>query len=133
MLLQPPLPDASSLTAALSRRKFQGMGFFIGLIKLSVWMHRNMTLVNPSTNSIPGYLMAVGPPGFTAFAFLNLGSQCEDAFTAAGILNGAEAGRVMLYVSVWWSLMLFGICVWLVFMPMVLFVGSAIKRGDLAW
>lgn len=96
-------------------------------------MHRNMTLPNPSTNSLPGYLMAVrrchlsarpspcmrteptcscstsqvGPPGFTAFAFLNLGKTAVDAFPASNILGGAEAGRIFLAVSVWFSVMLY--------------------------
>jgi hypothetical protein len=29
---------------------------------MAVWMCRNMTQPNPSTNSLPGYLMAVSLP-----------------------------------------------------------------------
>lgn len=40
---------------------FQSMGLWIGLLKLSTWMTRNLTMPNPSTDSLPGYLMAVRP------------------------------------------------------------------------
>lgn len=119
-------------------------------------MCRNQTQPNPSTNLLPSYLMAVGPPGFTAFAFLNLGQAAVEAFPSNNtILGGAEAGRVFLYVSVWWAFMLYvrpssatrlregetdhpffrfneqGMCLWLFFSPICILIVSACKKRDL--
>ncbi|KAK4701932.1 hypothetical protein P7C70_g4294, partial [Phenoliferia sp. Uapishka_3] len=84
----------------------QGMGFWLALLRLSIWTQRHLTFPNPPTNTFPGYLMAVGPMGFTAFAFINLGFTAQTAFPAANIMGGAEAGRVFFYVSVWFALTL---------------------------
>lgn len=59
------------------------------------------------SRAVPVHVLQVGPPGFTAFAFLNLGDAAVGAFPASDILGGAEAGRVFLYVSVWFSFMLY--------------------------
>ncbi len=87
----------------------QSMGMFISLLKLSVWMARNMSYPNPGTVSLPGYLMAVGPPGFTAFAYLNLGQAAVEAFPASGLFGGAaDAGTAFLYISTFFALVFWG-------------------------
>lgn len=87
----------------------QSMGMFIALLKLSVWMQRNLTYPEQATASLPGYLMAVGPPGFTAFAYLNLGQAAVDAFPAAGMFGGAaEAGTAFLYISTFFAFVFWG-------------------------
>lgn len=53
----------------------QGMGMMLSLLKCSVWMARNMLRVNPPPSSLPGYLIAVGPPGFTAFGEFSFGQD----------------------------------------------------------
>lgn len=96
----------------------------LSLLKCSVWMARNMLRVNPPPSSLPGYLIAVGPPGFTAFgefsfgvkiifiiimltlfvlAFLQLGNLAVDAFPASNILASSNGGQIFQVVSVWYS------------------------------
>ncbi|KAL8281295.1 hypothetical protein RQP46_006329 [Phenoliferia psychrophenolica] len=70
---------------------------------------------------------------YTAFAFISLGSQARTAFPAANILGGAEAGRVFFYVSVWFGLLLWGTCWWLILSPIYLFTVGCVKERKVAW
>lgn len=107
----------------------QGMGMMLSLLKCSVWMARNMLRVNPPPSSLPGYLIAVGPPGFTAFAFLNLGNLAVDAFPASNILASSNGGQIFQVVSVWYSFTLLGLALYILFSTLTIWVfGQALDR-----
>ncbi|AFR98260.2 hypothetical protein C343_06236 [Cryptococcus neoformans C23] len=107
----------------------QGMGMMLSILKCSVWMARNMLRVNPAPSSLPGYLIAVGPPGFTAFAFLNLGNLAVDAFPASNILTSSNGGQIFQVVSVWYSLILLGLGLYILLSTLTIWIfGQALDR-----
>ncbi|OXC58360.1 hypothetical protein C358_06228 [Cryptococcus neoformans MW-RSA852] len=107
----------------------QGMGMMLSILKCSVWMARNMLRVNPAPSSLPGYLIAVGPPGFTAFAFLNLGNLAVDAFPASNILTSSNGGQIFQVVSVWYSLILLGPGLYILLSTLTIWIfGQALDR-----
>jgi tellurite resistance protein TehA-like permease len=76
--------------------------------------------------------MAVGPPGYTAFAFMNLARTARYAFPAAGLLD-EEAARTFQAASIWYSLPLFGLALYLWITPLVLYTIGIIKIRKFKW
>jgi hypothetical protein len=94
--------------------------------------------------------MAVGPPGFTSFgepafsaslivadhacqiAFMNLANSARTAFPAAGLLD-EEAARIFQVISIWYSLPLLGLALYLWITPLVLYIIGIIKIRKFRW
>lgn len=100
--------------------------------RLSVWMCRSILLPTPPPESIFQFLMAVGPPGYTALAYMNLARTARYAFPAAGLFD-EEAARIFQIVSIWYSLPLFGLALYLWITPLVLYTIGIIKIRKFQW
>lgn len=124
------MPGKQATYVIILSYMLQGMGWLMAILKLSVWMARNMIYPSPAPPSIPGFLMAVGPPGFTAFAFMNLGNTARTAFPASGILS-EQAGETFRLVSVWYGLMLLGMALYLLLTPVFLLITGLIMDGKI--
>jgi hypothetical protein len=105
-----------------------GLGFFIGLLKLSVWMYKDMTSAKADpwvargwgcslqySGTIPSYLISVGVPGFPALILMNLAQVIQSIGESQNFLSGlpgnvpiVESSRIFAVVSV---LMTFGLLV----------------------
>lgn len=91
------------------------------------------------TRIVPVFFMAVGPPGFTAFAFLNLGQRASVLFPAAGVLPTLPiAGDALFAASLLLSLILFGQCLWFLLATSIIWLKSCTRPGrpvgwSLAW
>ncbi|GHJ84007.1 hypothetical protein NliqN6_0409 [Naganishia liquefaciens] len=143
------VPESQATYIIVLSYMLQGMGWFLSLMKLSVWMCRSILLPTPPPESIFQFLMAVGPPGFTAFgksawhseyvihqlrqlAFMNLARSTRNAFPAAGLLD-AEGARIFQVISLWYSLPLLGLALYLWVTPLVLYTIGTIKIRKFRW
>ncbi|EJD40724.1 C4-dicarboxylate transporter/malic acid transport protein [Auricularia subglabra TFB-10046 SS5] len=114
---------------------FQGCGFLIATMKLSTWMSRNVLFGHPhDTRIVPIFFMAVGPPGFTASAFVSLGRRAAQLFAD----NTPVPGDALFAASFLVALMLFGQCLWFLLATSVIWLKSATRPGrpvgwSLAW
>ncbi|EJD40705.1 hypothetical protein AURDEDRAFT_170118 [Auricularia subglabra TFB-10046 SS5] len=114
---------------------FQGCGFLIATMKLSTWMSRNVLFRHPhNTRIVPIFFMAVGPPGFTASAFVSLGQRAAQLFAD----NTPVPGDALFAASFLVALMLFGQCLWFLLATSVIWLKSATRPGrpvgwSLAW
>lgn len=95
-------------------------------------MCRSILLPTPPPESIFQFLMAVGPPGYTAFAFMNLARTARHAFPAAGLLD-EQGARIFQVVSLWYSLPLLGLALYLWITPLVLYIIGTIKIRKFRW
>lgn len=95
-------------------------------------MCRSILLPTPPPESIFQFLMAVGPPGYTALAFMYLARTARSAFPAAGLLD-EEGARIFQVVSIWYSLPLFGLALYLWITPLVLYMIGTIKIRRFQW
>lgn len=97
-----------------------GLGFYIGLLKLSVWMTRKLVYGRAPSQIIPSYIVATGVPGFTCFSVLTLGNAALDVFPANDFLSGAGAGDAALVAQVFFfggillSFLFAGMACWVV-------------------
>ncbi|KAK8843926.1 hypothetical protein IAR55_006718 [Kwoniella newhampshirensis] len=130
--LAPRLPSEEAGYVIIVSYMIQGLGFMISLLKLSVWQARSMLLPSPDPSSLPGYIIAVGPPGFTAFAFLRLADTSRTAFPASGILSGS-AGDMFVAINVWFALILIGMGLYIFLSTLSIWIGGSIMRGKLQW
>lgn len=95
-------------------------------------MCRSILLPTPPPESIFQFLMAVGPPGYTALAYMYLARTARYAFPAAGLLD-EEAARIFQVISIWYSLPLFGLALYLWVTPLVLYTIGIIKIRKFQW
>ncbi|KAK4688387.1 hypothetical protein P7C73_g1722, partial [Tremellales sp. Uapishka_1] len=117
-----------ALVIVLFSYTMQGLGFFLGMIKLSVWMTHHITLPRAAPKILPSYMIAAGPPGFTALAVVNLGHAALDIFPAVGFLSTLSSpspdpmlvAQIFSIVGFWWALLMMGMVVWF----LVIFAGS---------
>ncbi|WVR05515.1 hypothetical protein IAU60_002533 [Kwoniella sp. DSM 27419] len=128
------MPDAQAGYIIIISYWFQGLGFMLSLLKLAVWQARAMLLPNPAPASVPGLLIAVGPPGFTAFAFLNAGQRAVEAFPAASILQtGGNGGQTFQIINVWFSLLLMGLATYFAFSVLTVWLFGQIVDRQVKW
>lgn len=130
------LPDYEASYCIIISYMIQGGYYLIALQKLTVWMHRNIRLGHPSDKRIvPIFLMAVGPPGFTAYAFLTLGERAVTVFASQGILPllGPDVGRLVLGGSVVLSLAFFGQCTWYIAATLIMWVKPMLVTRRVEW
>ncbi|ORX36964.1 voltage-dependent anion channel [Kockovaella imperatae] len=98
-----------------------GLGFFNGLLILSVYVAHDLMIKNTSSSVLPSHLISVGVPGFTAYTTINLGHAAltlwreNDIFAGAGE-GGPDpqlAGQIFFCISIWFCLLLVGMGAWL--------------------
>ncbi|KAI6716036.1 hypothetical protein JHW43_001420 [Diplocarpon mali] len=87
---QPPEHAMSILVAGLS---YQGLGFFISLFMYPLYFGRLLTSGLPAYLSRPAMFIAVGPPSFTALAFIGMAQDVQETrlFEVYTDLNGISA------------------------------------------
>ncbi|KAI0028289.1 voltage-dependent anion channel [Vararia minispora EC-137] len=91
---------------------FQGVGFFVTMFYICIYFLRIMMTGFLDGSQANGAFVAVGPPGFTALALLNLGIRSREILTQNSLIS-PNAGEIWYATSVLFSLMLFGFAVFL--------------------
>lgn len=119
-ILAPHLSSERALIVILFGYVLQGGGFWMGILKLAVWQVRHITLERARSEVLPSYIIALGPPGFTALAFTNLGYECLRVFPDTNFLSGVSPDISPLFVAqifavagILQALFLIGWCVWI--------------------
>ncbi|KAI0036945.1 voltage-dependent anion channel-domain-containing protein [Vararia minispora EC-137] len=92
---------------------FQGIGFFVTMFYICIYFLRIMMTGFMDGHQANGAFVAVGPPGFTALALINLGSNARTILPQHGLIS-ETAGEVWYAASVLTALMLYGLAVFLV-------------------
>ncbi|ETW79319.1 C4-dicarboxylate transporter [Heterobasidion irregulare TC 32-1] len=91
---------------------FQGLGFFVTLFYICIYMIRVMTTGFMDGHQANGAFVACGPPGFTALALINLGSRAREILPKHGLVS-PQAGEIWFATSVLSGLLLFGLAIFL--------------------
>ncbi|THH29203.1 hypothetical protein EUX98_g4985 [Antrodiella citrinella] len=102
--------DSRSLGVLLTGYIFQGLGFFMTLFYICIYIIRIMTTGFLEGQQASGAFVACGPPGFTALALMNLGESARDILVAQNIVSPL-AGEVWYAGSVLSALLLYGLAV----------------------
>ncbi|KAI0790688.1 voltage-dependent anion channel-domain-containing protein [Abortiporus biennis] len=89
---------------------FQGLGFFMTLFYICIYIIRIMTTGFLAGHQASGAFVACGPPGFTALALINLGDASRNILSSHNLVSSV-AGEVWYATSVMAALLLFGLAV----------------------
>ncbi|KAI0040324.1 hypothetical protein FA95DRAFT_1503014 [Auriscalpium vulgare] len=93
---------------------FQGIGFCATMIYICIYFIRLITTGFMEGGQASGAFVAVGPPGFTAFALIGLGGQAQEILPQFDLVS-PSAGEIWYASSVLTALLLFGFAVFLFF------------------
>lgn len=89
---------------------FQGVGFFMTMFYICIYILRIMTTGFMEGHQANGAFVACGPPGFTALALINLGSAARKILPQHDLVSPL-AGEIWFASSVLVGLLLFGLAV----------------------
>jgi len=89
---------------------FQGVGFFMTMFYICIYILRIMATGFMEGHQANGAFVACGPPGFTALALINLGSQARKILPQHDLVSPL-AGEIWFSSSVLIGLLLFGLSV----------------------
>lgn len=119
------------------------LGYPSGCAEASCCLHRHqIRYFNFSRRSVhldlPPLVTLHGSPGqdyvdvACQIAFMNLAKTARNAFPAAGLLD-EEGARIFQVVSIWYSLPLLGLALYLWITPLVLYTVGIIKIRKFRW
>lgn len=112
---QPPEHAMSILVAGLS---FQGLGFFVSLFMYPLYFGRLLTSGLPAYLSRPAMFIAVGPPAFTALAFIGMAQDVQatrlfEGYTdLQGIANQALIPDILSLLAILMAIFLWVLAFW---------------------
>ncbi|KAI9509751.1 voltage-dependent anion channel-domain-containing protein [Russula earlei] len=89
---------------------FQGVGFFITMFYICIYILRIMTTGFMEGHQANGAFVACGPPGFTALALINLGSHARKILPQHNLVSPLS-GEIWFSSSVLIGLLLFGLAI----------------------
>ncbi|TCD62928.1 hypothetical protein EIP91_006226 [Steccherinum ochraceum] len=102
--------EGRALGVLLTGYIFQGLGFFMTLFYICIYIIRIMTTGFLEGQQASGAFIACGPPGFTALALMNLGESARSILVQQNLVSPI-AGEVWYATSVLSALLLFGLAV----------------------
>ncbi|KAI0082018.1 hypothetical protein K474DRAFT_1703482 [Panus rudis PR-1116 ss-1] len=105
-----PASDPRALGVLLTGYIFQGLGFFMTLFYICIYILRIMTTGFMEGHQANGAFVACGPPGFTALALINLADLGQDILKENDLIS-PRAGEIWYASSVLSALLLFGLAI----------------------
>lgn len=120
------------LVAGLS---YQGLGFFVALMMYGIYFGRLLTSGLPIDTSRPTMFIAVGPPSFSALAFIGMGQdvvavQIFSTYTPLpGIVNQAMIPDFLQLIALVSAIFLWTLAFWFFAIALVATI-EAVQRND---
>lgn len=130
--VQPPEHALPMLVAGLS---FQGLGLMVAIMMYGLYFGRLLTSGLPIDASRPAMFIAVGPPSFTALAFIGMAQDARttEIFTKYYVLDGftnqALIPDLLLLMAILSSVFLITLAVWFFAIALVASL-EAVGRND---
>ncbi|KAI8962404.1 malic acid transport protein [Daldinia sp. FL1419] len=124
-------PEISAIPIVIAGMSCQGLGLFVAIMMYAHMIGRLMSAGLPNREHRPGLFMNVGPPAFTALAFIGMSNGLPDSFDREMdgfidvhlIRTFALIGAIFLWaLSLWW----FGIA-------LIAVISSPPKYFHLGW
>lgn len=104
-------PEISAIPILIAGMSCQGLGLFVAIMMYAHMIGRLMSAGLPNREHRPGLFMNVGPPAFTALAFIGMSNGLPDTFDREMdgfidvhlIRTFAIIGAIFLWaLSLWW-------------------------------
>ncbi|KAI1844431.1 hypothetical protein JX265_010075 [Neoarthrinium moseri] len=109
----------------------QGLGIAVSFMMYAHMVGRLMQAGLPNREHRPGLFMCVGPPAFTALAFIGMANGLPDNFDPNG--DGMIDAEIIRIMAVLGAVFLWAISLWWFFIAVVAVISSPPKYFHLGW
>lgn len=124
-------PDNISPAIVMGGLAAQGLGFSVSFLMYAHMVGRLMSYGLPGREHRPGLFMNVGPPSFTALAFIGMANGLPDNFDFD--LNGVVDIHTVRQVAVLGAILLWGLALWWWGIAVIAVISSRPKYFHLGW
>ncbi|KAH9906412.1 voltage-dependent anion channel-domain-containing protein [Xylariomycetidae sp. FL2044] len=124
-------PEISALPIVIGGMTCQGLGISVSLMMYSHMVGRLMQAGLPNREHRPGLFMNVGPPAFTALAFIGMANGIPDSFDRE--MDGIVDANLIRTMSIVGAIFLWGLSLWWFFIAAIAVVSSPPKYFHLGW
>lgn len=128
-------PAENALPIVVAGLSYQGLGFFVALMMYGIYFGRLLTSGLPIYMSRPAMFIAVGPPSFTALAFIGMGQDVvaakifETYTTLPGIVDQTLIPDFFQLLALLFAIFLWVFALWFFAIALVATI-EAIPRND---
>ena len=124
-------PDIRAVPIIVGGLTCQGLGMSVSVMMYAHMIGRLMQNGLPNREHRPGLFMNVGPPAFTALAFIGMANGLPDGFDPDG--NGMLDSAIIRNMAVLGATFLWGLSFWWFWIAVIAVVSSPPKFFHLGW
>ncbi|KAI0879093.1 voltage-dependent anion channel-domain-containing protein [Hypoxylon argillaceum] len=124
-------PDVVAVPIIIAGLGAQGLGISVAVLMYSHMIGRLMQFELPNREHRPGLFMNVGPPAFTALAFIGMANGLPDSFDRD--LDGIPEANIIRTFALIGAIFLWGLSLWWFFIAAVAVISSRPKYFHLGW
>ncbi|KAJ8120784.1 hypothetical protein ONZ43_g2597 [Nemania bipapillata] len=124
-------PDLAAVPIIVAGLAAQGLGIAVAVLMYAHMIGRLMQFELPNREHRPGLFMNVGPPAFTALAFIGMANGLPDSFDRD--LDGIPDANIIRTFAVIAAIFLWGLSLWWFFIAAVAVLSSRPKYFHLGW
>lgn len=124
-------PDTNSPAIVMGGLAAQGLGFSVSFLMYGHMVGRLMSFGLPGREHRPGLFMNVGPPAFTALAFIGMANGLPDNFDFDG--NGVIDIHFIRQMALLGAVFLWGLSFWWWGIALIAVISSRPKYFHLGW
>ncbi|KAH8674309.1 malic acid transport protein [Xylariales sp. PMI_506] len=124
-------PDISAVPIVVGGMACQGLGIAVSLMMYAHMVGRLMQAGLPNREHRPGLFMCVGPPSFTALAFIGMANGLPEGFDPDS--NGVGDVQFIRIMATVGAVFLWGLSLWWFFIGFIAVVSSPPKYFHLGW
>ncbi|KAF1981827.1 C4-dicarboxylate transporter/malic acid transport protein-like protein [Aulographum hederae CBS 113979] len=120
-------PTSAAIPILIGGVMFQGLGWIVSIFVYTIYIMRLMGSELPAPPTRPGMFISVGPAGYTATAFVQLGTQAQQHFPPGWLGVSTPAGDIVKVMGIMCGIFLWLLAFWF-FSLSVVGVLEGVKR-----
>ncbi|KAI5863321.1 voltage-dependent anion channel-domain-containing protein [Durotheca rogersii] len=124
-------PEISAVPIVVAGMSCQGLGLSVAIMMYAHMVGRLMSAGLPNREHRPGLFMNVGPPAFTALAFIGMANGLPENFDRE--MDGIVDAHIIRTFALIGAIFLWTLSLWWFFIAFIAVVGSRPKYFHLGW
>ncbi|KAL7627197.1 hypothetical protein AAE478_003973 [Parahypoxylon ruwenzoriense] len=124
-------PDISAVPIAIAGMSCQGLGLSVAVMMYAHMVGRLMSAGLPNREHRPGLFMNVGPPAFTALAFIGMANGLPNTFDRE--MDGFIDVHLIRTFAIIGAIFLWALSLWWFFIAAIAVISSRPKYFHLGW
>lgn len=124
-------PDITAIPIVVGGMTCQGLGISVSFMMYAHMVGRLMSAGLPNREHRPGLFMNVGPPAFTALAFIGMANGLPNGFDPQG--DGLMDASIIRTFAIIGGVFLWALALWWFFIATIAVISSPPKYFHLGW